>query len=88
MEIKVTVSFLPPKKIQKLNKDLRGKSYVPAVLSFSYFEPTEEGMLLGEVLICKPEARKLAKKNKVTEEEQINQLIVHGIKHILGVHED
>ncbi|OGC54188.1 rRNA maturation RNase YbeY [candidate division WWE3 bacterium RIFCSPHIGHO2_01_FULL_48_15] len=88
MEIKVTVSFLPPKKIQKLNKDLRGKSYIPAVLSFPYFEPTEEGMLLGEVLICKPEARKLAKKNKVTEEEQINQLIVHGIKHILGVHED
>jgi len=45
-------------------------------------------MLLGEVLICKPEAKKLAKKNGVTLEEQINALIVHGAKNILGVHED
>ena len=88
MEIKVTVSFVPPKKIQKLNQELRGKSYTPAVLSFPYYEKTEEGMLLGEVLICKSEARKLAKKNGVTLDEQINQLIVHGTKHILGVHDD
>lgn len=108
MKVTVEVNFLSPKKMQELNKKWRGKSYVPAVLSFpyfdkvgpelakedsrqsrgSYYEPTEEGMLLGEVLICKQEARKLAKKNKVTEEEQINDLIVHGIKHILGVNQD
>ncbi len=88
MEIKITVSFVPPKKIQKINQEMRGKSYTPAVLSFPYYEKTEEGMLLGEVLICRSEARKLAKKNGVTLEEQINQLIVHGSKHILGVHED
>ncbi len=86
MEVKITVSFVSPKKLQKINQEMRGKSYTPAVLSFPYYEKTEEGMLLGEVLICKPEARKLAKKNGVTLEEQINQLIVHGSKHILGVH--
>jgi ssRNA-specific RNase YbeY (16S rRNA maturation enzyme) len=53
----------------------------------SYFEPTEEGMLLGEVLICKTEAKKLAKRSKVTEDEQISGLIVHGIKQILNIHE-
>jgi len=52
----------------------------------SYYEPEEE-LLLGEVLICKSEAKKLAKKNKVTEDGQTSALIVHGIKHILGVHE-
>ena len=88
MEVKITVSFVPPKKIQKINQEMRGKSYTPAVLSFPYYEKTEEGMLLGEVLICKSEARKLAKKNGVTLDEQINQLVVHGSKHILGVHED
>jgi len=84
MEVKVSVSFVSPKKIQKLNEELRGQSYIPAVLSFPYYEPTDEGMLLGEVLICKSEAKKLAKKNKVTEDEQISALIVRGIKHILG----
>lgn len=74
--------------MRELNKKLRGKTYTPAVLSFPYFEKTEDGMLLGEVLVCKSEARKLAVLNKVTLEEQINQLIVHGTKHILGVHED
>ncbi len=88
MEVKISVSFVSPKKIQKINQETRGKSYTPAVLSFPYFDKTEDGMLLGEVLICKPEARKLAKKNGVTLEEQINALIVHGAKNILGVHED
>jgi len=106
--------------MQKLNKELRGQSYTPAVLSFPYFEriekqgsrrrrgsyferkrerrfsseargsyyEPEEELLLGEVLICKSEAKKLAKKNKVTEDEQLSALIVRGIKHILGMHED
>ena len=88
MEIKITVSFVSPKKIQKINQEMRGKSYTPAVLSFPYYDKTEDGMLLGEVLICKPEARKLAKKNGVTLDEQINALVVHGTKSILGVPED
>jgi probable rRNA maturation factor len=88
MEVKFSVSFVSPKKIQKINQEMRGKSYTPAVLSFPYYDKTEDGMLLGEVLICKPEAKKLAKKNGVTLEEQINALIVHGAKNILGVHED
>ncbi len=88
MKFTVEVSFVSPKKIQRLNTELRGKDYVPAVLSFAYYEPQEDGMLLGEVLICKSEAQKLAKKNGVTLDEQINQLAIHGTKHILGVHED
>jgi rRNA maturation RNase YbeY len=88
MKVEITVSFVSPKKIQKINQEMRGKSYTPAVLSFPYYDKTEDGMLLGEVLICKSEAQKLAKKNGVTLDEQINQLIVHGSKHILGVHED
>ncbi|GMR19048.1 MAG: hypothetical protein BMS9Abin34_173 [Patescibacteria group bacterium] len=88
MKFTVEVSFIPPKKIQRLNKELRGKDYIPAVLSFPYYEKTKDGMLLGEVLICKSEARKLAKKNGVALDEQINQLAIHGTKHILGVHED
>ena len=88
MKFEVEVSFVSPKQIQKINQEMRGKSYTPAVLSFPYYEKTEEGMLLGEVLICKPEARKLALKNRVTLEEQINALVVHGTKSILGVPED
>ena len=88
MKFTVEVSFVPPKKIQRLNKELRGKDYIPAALSFAYYEPQDDGMLLGEVLICKSEAQKLAKKNGVTLDEQINQLVIHGTKHILGVHED
>ena len=67
---------------------MRGKDYTPAVLSFAYYEKTEEGMLLGEVLICRSEAKKLAVKNGVTLEEQVNALAIHGTKHILGIHED
>lgn len=88
MKFEVEVSFVGPKRMRELNKEMRGRSYTPAVLSFAYYQSTEDGMLLGEVLICKSEAQKLAKKNEVTSDEQINQLVIHGTKHILGVHED
>lgn len=84
MKFVVEVSFLSAGRMRGLNQKWRGKSYVPAVLSFPYFEKTREGMLLGEILISKSEARKLAKKNKVAEEEQVNQLIVHGIRNIVS----
>lgn len=83
MEVKVEVNFVSSKRMQRLNKERRGQDYTPAVLSFQYFEPIEEGLLLGEVLICKSEAKKLAKKNRITEDEQISALIVHGIRNIL-----
>ena len=86
MEIKIAVNFVGPKKMQKLNKELRGKGYTPAVLSFPYYEPVEEGLLLGEVLVCKSEAKKLAKKSKMTLDEQISALVIHGLRGILGVH--
>lgn len=106
MEVRVSVSFVGAKKMQKLNEELRRQSYTPAVLSFPYFErislekqgsrrrrgsyhePIDEGLLLGEVLICKSKTKKLAKKNKVTEDEQISALIIRGIRHILGAHHE
>lgn len=88
MKFEVEVNFIGPKRMRELNKEKRGRSYTPAVLSFAYYQPIEDGMLLGEVLVCKSEAQKLAKKNEVTLDEQINQLVIHGTKHILGVHED
>ena len=84
MEIKVSVSTASAEKIRQLNKKLRGKSYTPAVLSFPYFEEVEGGVLLGEVLICKSEAKKLAAKSKTTEEEQVQALVNHGIKELLS----
>lgn len=84
LKFEIEISFVPPKKMQELNRKLRGKSYIPAVLTFPYHEATEEGMLLGEVLICKSEAAKLAKKNKITLEKQIKELVEHGKKHLVG----
>jgi probable rRNA maturation factor len=85
MEVKVVVNFVGSKRIQELNEELRKQDYTPAVLAFPYYEPLDEGLLLGEVLICKNEAKKLARKNKMTLDEQISALIIHGIKQILGV---
>jgi rRNA maturation RNase YbeY len=61
----------------------RSEGPYPPKAKGSYLEPLEEGLLLGEVLICKSEAGKLARKNEITEDEQINALIIHGVKNIL-----
>jgi rRNA maturation RNase YbeY len=84
MDIKISVSFVPAAKIRQLNKDLRGKDYTPAVLSFPYFEKLESEMILGEILISRSEARKLAKREKNTEKEQIEALVLHGVKELFS----
>lgn len=66
--IKISVVFLPPKRMQQINRHYRGKDYTPDVLTLE--QP------LNEILICPEQAGK----NK----HSIEFLIKHGINHLIG----
>lgn len=76
----VSVAFVTPKVIQKLNKSYRGKDKVTDVLSFPF--ACEE--TFGEVLICLAQAKKQAKEYGNTLENEITILLVHGLIHLFG----
>lgn len=76
----VTIAFVSDSKIRELNKQFRGLDKSTDVLSFPSDEPNE----LGDIAISLETAARQAKENKLTLDEEIAQLILHGLLHLSG----
>ena len=76
----ISIAFVGDKKMRKLNKTWRGKDKVTDVLSFTYrAEP-----LVGEIIICLPQAARQAGECGHSVKEEIKVLLVHGLLHLAG----
>ena len=75
-----TVAFVSDKGIRKLNQQFRGVDKATDVLSF----PAEEPDNLGDVAISVETAVRQAKENGLSFEDEIAQLILHGLLHLSG----
>lgn len=74
----LSLVFIGRDRARALNKDYRGKTYVPNVLSF----PIEDN--LGEIYICPSVAKREAKKFDLTYKGYIAFLFIHGLYHLKG----
>jgi probable rRNA maturation factor len=83
----VSIVFVSDAAITKLNREFRGASYATDVLSFSTqaeeFE-TENQSHLGDVVISVERAAAQAKQNGITFQNELAQLILHGLLHLCG----
>jgi probable rRNA maturation factor len=82
-----TVAFVSDRAMRDLNRRWRGKRGTTDVLSF----PAEqevweqvEGKTLGDVVISIEQAARQAAENGLTLDEEIAQLILHGLLHLCG----
>lgn len=80
LDLSVTVAFVSDSKIRGLNKQFRGIDKATDVLSF----PSDETGELGDIAISLDTASRQAKENKLTLNEEIAQLILHGLLHLSG----
>lgn len=74
----ISLVFVGPAKARALNKQLRGKDYVPNVLSYALDDES------GEVIICLAEAKKQAPDFSMSERDFVLYLFIHGLLHIKG----
>ncbi len=79
-EATISVAFISPAQMRKLNKAWRGKDRVTDVLSFEL----DEGEVKGEVLMSYEQAVKQAKEVGHSTRDEIVFLLVHGILHVFG----
>jgi len=81
-----TVAFVPDVRMKQLNETFRGKDSTTDVLSFPHepdeFDPDKDN--LGDIVISAEQAQKQALENGLTLEEEIKQLILHGLLHLCG----
>ena len=75
-----TIAFVSDKSIRKLNQQFRSIDKATDVLSF----PADEANNLGDVAVSVETAATQAKENGLTFENEIAQLILHGLLHLSG----
>ena len=82
-----TIVFTNNRAIKELNRRWRGQNCATDVLSFpsqaEAFEPDRQA-LLGEVVISVERAAAQAKQNGLSFQNEIGQLILHGLLHLCG----
>ena len=79
-ESSATIAFVSDKRIRELNRQFRGVDKATDVLSF----PAEEKLNLGDIAVSVDTAAMQAKENGLTFDEEIAQLILHGLLHLCG----
>ena len=83
----VTVAFVSDRTMRELNHCWRGKRGTTDVLSFpaaqDEFEKME-GVSLGDVVISVEQAARQAGEHGMSFENEVEQLILHGVLHLCG----
>src|SRR3989344_2955557 len=74
----ISLVFVGAKKARTLNKQLRGKDYIPNVLSYVVGEKS------GEIIICPDEAVRQATASQLPASSFQLLLFIHGVLHIKG----
>ena len=90
-KVEVSINLVGEKRIQELNKKYRNEDKLTDVLSFPLNEKLEiENWKLkidkdvGDIFVCLSIAKKDAKREDVSIERKLAQLIVHGFLHLQG----
>lgn len=78
----ISVTFLGPARMRRLNQEWKGHDLPTDVLSFAL--PGPDGELLGDVYVCPAVARSGAQALGISPREELIRLVVHGTLHVLG----
>jgi probable rRNA maturation factor len=81
-ESSATIAFVSDKRIRELNRQFRGIDKATDVLSFPADGPDE--LNLGDIAIATETAATQAKENGLSFNDEIAQLILHGLLHLSG----
>jgi len=78
----LSIAFVVPAEIQKLNKKYRHKDKPTDVLAFEKVSDFKDEY--AEVIICPEYIREQAKESKLPLKKELAFRLIHGILHVLG----
>lgn len=84
----ISVTIVDDDSIKSLNKKYREVGGSTDVLSFNINEKLPDGIYLGDVVVNEDQAKKQAGNYGNTYEQEIADLVSHGVLHLLGVHHE
>lgn len=96
-DVEVSVAVVGDRKMHALNKQYRNLDKTTNVLSFSMSDggptvlpPLErtDVLRLGDVIVSYPQVIVEASEEDVLVDDKIDELVTHGVLHLLGIHHD
>ncbi len=87
----VSLAFIGDRKMHALNLKFRNLDKTTNILSFPLSEgeqtPLPSGVIrLGDIVISYPQIIKEAARDEMMVDDKINDLVQHGLLHLLGEH--
>lgn len=91
--VEVSVAIVGDRKMKELSKKYKGEDKTRNILSFSLNEgekmATPAGIMrLGDIVISYPIARLEAARDEMLVDDKIDELVLHGMTHLLGTHHE
>src|SRR3990172_13140966 len=89
----VSIAIVGDRKMRELSRKYKGEDKTRNVLSFSQAEgePVKNpssALFLGDVVISYPQVIREASAEDVLVDDKIDQLVEHGIMHLLGINHE
>jgi len=101
-KIEVGVNIIGDRKMHELNRKFRGIDSTTDILSFALEDPhplqlqhiprvgfvasPDKWLRIGDIVISYPQALEDASLDGISVEEEIGNLLEHGVNHLLGIH--
>lgn len=85
----LSIAFVGPSRMRQLNKKYLGRNRTTDVLAFpepklNVKAPVSLSRNLGEVVVSLRDVKKNAKRYKVSFEQELVKITIHGILHLMG----
>lgn len=101
-KVEVGVNIVGDRKMHELNRKFRGMDTTTDILSFALEDPNpsslqhiprigfvaspDHWLRLGDIVISYPQALEDASMDGISVNEEIKDLVEHGLNHLLGIH--
>ena len=95
--VEVSLSVIGDRQMKNLNRKFRNLDQTTDVLSFpliatekksDFIDPPDNILRLGDIVISYPEVLDEASDEEKLVDDKIDELVIHGLKHLLGQHHD
>jgi probable rRNA maturation factor len=77
----ISVTFLGPVSMRRLNLEFRARNRPTDVLAFPL---QTRGRLTGDIYVCPAVGRQQARRLGISPRDELLRLVVHGTLHVLG----
>jgi len=91
--VEVSIAIVGDRKMRELSKKYKGEDKTRNILSFSQNEgqPVQmpnDILRLGDIVLSFPQVIRDASRDEMLVDDKVDQLVEHGLMHLLGLHHE